>query len=152
MQERVPHVSVVIWRALFSHLAHGARVSHRLCNKVLVSIIVVVLIVLDICSRLSRNSVRPVSGPMEAPAQKKQRTSLFSPEPFYLPSDIDIEELLALRDLLIKRLRMLEEALEARRTTTKPSCEHVFRFCQSSGPRDNNCFDDRVCTFCGCYA
>jgi len=94
---------------------------------------------------------------MEPPAQKKHRTavrSAISLEPFYLPSNLSIEELVALRDLLKQRLAMLEEALERRGrgdATKKPSCEHVFIFYQSLGPRDNGCFD-RICTLCGCSA
>jgi len=93
---------------------------------------------------------------MEPSAQKKQRTavrSAISLEPFDLPSNLSTEELVALRDLLKQRLALLEEALERRGrgdATNTPSCEHAFTFYPRLGPRDNGCFEDRVCTRCGC--
>jgi len=94
---------------------------------------------------------------MEPSAQKKQRIaarSAISLEPFYLPSNLSTEELVALRDRLKQRLARLEEALERRGrgvVTNKP-CEHVFAFCSRLGPRDNGCFEDCVCTLCGSSA
>ena len=164
----VYHISQLLdWRALRSHLEHGARVSHRLWNEVLVILIaVIVIVVIDIvlgiavvivCSRLLKELGSPlcVGGPMEAPAPKRPRASVFSREPFDLPSDMDTEELVALRDRLRKRLAMLEATLEkrgARGTTNKPSCEHVFVFHPTLAPRDNGSLDDGMCTLCGCSA